>query len=296
MTRIMAVCIAAGLMLSAAAQEGLQSGYSKMQIEKVGRCEGTFGGSFSIQKMTGGVRIKLIADDPAQKDLPISADTMSIDWPDGEDRPKKLILEGNVKIDHPQGAVSAQRAEWDFESGLLVFTGNPVMNGEMVKQLHASKMTLNFKTNKFEMSDMSAKEIPVGGVGGAGATQTADPNLLKEGDVKDWAGLLGAIKADLGKKDAAPGKQLAAKLAPEAQAALKSMAPDALMAMKDKLLKEINRVVQKPGLYSQAAWEGLALNDELKGLLDKKGLSPAEQTRQNRLLLEAAYPSFLGRP
>jgi len=283
--------LALGFAWIAAAQDLKGGGYTKMKIEKVGSCKGSFGGAFRIHSMTGGVSIVLKSDDPAQKDLPIRAQSMTFDWPEGADQPKRLVLEGNVQIEHPQASVAAERAEWDFESGKLVFTGNPKMDSERAKGLRASRITLNFKTNQLEAEDMSIDEAPMNSAGGLGSS--ADPNLLTEADIKDWPGFIEAIKADQKKEGACPGKQLAAKLGAEAQAALKNMATDMLAQNKGGLLKKINKVLEQPGLYGKEAWSGVTLDDETKALLDKKERTPAEQIRQNRLLLQAAFPAFV---
>lgn len=283
--------LALGFAWTTAAQDLKGGGYTKMKIEKVGSCKGSFGGAFRIQSMTGGVSIVLKSDDPAQKDLPIRAQSMNFDWPEGADRPNRLVLEGNVQIQHPEASVSAEKAEWNFETGKLVFTGSPKMDSERAKNLRASRITLNFKTNQLETEDMSIEEVPMESTGGLGGS--ADPNLLTEADIKDWAGFVDAIKADLKKAEACPGKQLAAKLGPEAQAALKSMGTDLLVQNKSGLLKNINKVLGQSGLYNKEAWAGVPLDDETKALLDKKERTPAEQTRQNRLLIQAAFPAFV---
>ncbi len=291
MKRMGLLLLALGFAWSVSAQD-LKGGYTRMKIEKVGSCKAAFGGSFRIQSMTGGVHIVLMSDDPAQKDLPIRAQTMTFDWPEGVDQPKQLVLEGNVQIQHPQAAVSAERAEWNFETGKLVFTGSPKMDSERAKGLRASRITLNFKTNQLEAEDMSIDEAPMNSTGG-GLGGTADPSALTEADIKDWAGFIDAIKTDLKKPAACPGKQLAAKLGAEAQTALKNMDTAMLVQNKGSLLKNINKVLGQPGLYTKDAFAGVTLDDETKALLDKKERTTAEQMRQNRLLLQAAFPSFI---
>ena len=52
--------------------------YDKMEIEHVGLMDGTLDGR--INKMSGGVKIKLIAGKPDMKDLPIKAQTMTFSY------------------------------------------------------------------------------------------------------------------------------------------------------------------------------------------------------------------------
>jgi hypothetical protein len=66
-----------------------------------------------------------------------------------------------------------------------------------------------------------------------------------------------------------------------------------LVGAKADVIKQLNAVIRKPGMYKRAAWDGIALSDEVKALIAKKDQTPEEQARQNRLLLNAAYPAMI---
>lgn len=266
-------------------------GYGRMEIEHVGLMDGTLDGR--INKMAGGVKIKLIADKPDMKDLPIRAKTMTFTYKEGGTKPSRIVLEGNVEIDHPQASVRAEKADWDMEKGELVFTGDPVMRSDRVKEMRGSKMILNFETNAFQVTDVRIPEFdtnqagPAAGAGGGGAP------VLADGDVTDWTGFITALKAAAASDAASPGKQLASRGGEQMQGALKTMAPEEILKNKELVLKAMNGVLKKSGFYSKAAWADISLGDEVKELLAKGALSPAEQARQNFLLLQAAFPNFI---
>lgn len=294
MRRILLALALLGLAdLSPAQEGGGLGGYSAMQIERVGRFRGSFAGTVGIREMADGVRITLISDDPALQPLPIRANVMRFNWPEGADTPTAITMEGNVEVQHPQASVKADRAEWDFEKGELVFTGNPIMNSDTVKGLRGNKMVINFKENYFDVMDMQAESVPLRREGGAVATAAADPSLLTQDDVKDWTGLITVLKGQAREETPSPGRQIASKLDPDIQRALVNATVDGLVAEKATLLKQLNKVIEKPGLYEEAAFSGIELSEEAKSLLPEANLDRSKQIRLNRLLLQAAYPEFI---
>ena len=266
-------------------------GYGRMEIEHVGLMDGTLDGR--INKMAGGVKIKLIADKPDMKDLPIRAKTMVFTYNEGATKPSRIVLEGNVEIDHPQASVRAEKADWDMDKGELVFTGNPVMRSDRVKEMRGSKMILNFETNAFQVTDVRIPEFDTNQAGPAPGGGSSTPPALSDGDVTDWAGFIGALKAAAAAGEASPGKQLATRGGEQMQGALASMSTEEILKNKELVLKAINGVLKKPGFYSKAAWANVTLGDEVSALLGKGSLTPEEQVRQNFLLLQAAFPNFI---
>lgn len=275
------------LVLSAFAQlEESMGGYTTMEIE-AGNMKGNFA-TGAIEEMTGGVRIKLLSDDPKLKDLPISATTMRFTWAEGRTTPSTIIMEKNVSVQHPDASVTADRAEWNFDTGELVFSGNPEVNNDRLKGLRGDKMTLNIKTNTFEVSQVRADQVPLQTPAGAG--ESAPKDLLRVSDIKDWQQLIDTIKQQAKADSPSPGKQIVSRMSAQNQQLLLTLDTTLLLERKEDILKLINDLLQKPGLYSKAAWAGITLPDEATQLLAAGTLDTAAQTRQNRLLLEAAYP------
>lgn len=264
-------------------------GYSGMRIDRVGLLVGGLDGT--LKKMTNGVQITLLSDDPEMKPLPLKANSMTFTWPEGASAPTAIVMEGGVEINHPQATVKAGKAEWDFNKGQLVFTGNPSMDTEMFQGVQGETMVLDFNSNSFSMTGGRAERIEInrgGEAGGAG-----DPALLKDSDVKDWTALLTAIKTDTKAEGASPGKQILALLDPAVQSALNGSEAQQLVAQKELILKQLNTALRKPGLYSEAAWVDKTVGAGAQALLAKGALTGQEQTRLNRLLLEAAYPELI---
>mgnify|MGYP000890152277 CR=1 FL=1 len=287
MKRMLLVAVlTAGVCASAQELSGDFGGYSAMQID-AGRFLGSFDGPMVIKEMTDGVRIVLLSDDPDVKPLPIRAYTMQFDYKAQSATPSRIIMEGNVEVQHPQGSVTAERADWDFDKEQLVFTGNPVMNSETIRGLRGSRIIINFKTNTLEVVDMQAQQVPLRGVG------DTDPSLLTEADFPDWPGFVKALKAQVASDDPSPGRQILAHLGADVSGQLSSTPLEVLIERKSSLINQLNKAIKKPGLYNEAAWKKITLSNEIKELMAKTAPEAAEQTRLNRLLLEAAYPEYI---
>jgi hypothetical protein len=210
--------IALGLAVCAAAVAGAQDqglgGYSSMEID-AGQMKGNFA-TGAIDEMTGGVKIRLLSGDEKLKPLPIKAQTMKFTWAEGASTPSLIIMETGVEVNHPDASITADRAEWNFETGALVFTGNPVVNNERIKGLRGDRMTLNLKDNTFQVDRVRADQVPLQGIDG-GAAAGGGAMLVSEGDVKDWAGRIAAQRAELKDGGPAPARQITGLLSPDKQ-------------------------------------------------------------------------------
>ncbi|HOD95345.1 MAG TPA: hypothetical protein PLQ42_07470 [Candidatus Hydrogenedentes bacterium] len=262
-------------------------GYSSMEIE-AGRMKGNFA-TGSIDEMTGGVRLKLLSEDPATKPLPVAAGSMKFTWGEGKTTPATIVMEKDVKVDHPQASITAQRAEWNFETGDLVFSGNPVVNSEQLKGLRGEKMLLNLKNNTFEVLQVRADEVPLKASEGAAAASAPSQNLTAR-EIKNWSALIDAIKKDAGQDRPSAGKQIMKHLNAQNQQLLVKMDTALLVERKEDLLRLINSVLAQPGFYSADAWQGITLPDAVKESLVKEDLSKEDRVAVNKTLLKAAYP------
>jgi hypothetical protein len=263
--------------------------YSSMQID-AGVMKGTFDGA--ISELSDGVRIRLLSAREAVEPLPISARNMKFEWPENAARPEKIIMEGEVDIRHPKAHINSRRAEWDFTTGDLVFTGNPVINKGESNETSGEKMVINFKTNEFTAYGVKVREFNIR----KSASADADPSLLSESDIRNWEGLINSIKNQAAGDAPAPGKQVIAQVDEELRGGLMNMPAATLADQKKLLLKQFNKVLAKPGLYREAAWEGIELDGETRDLLARESLSATEQTRLNRLLIAAAWPAHIAKP
>ena len=103
-----------------------------------------------------------------------------------------------------------------------------------------------------------------------------DPSLLTAEDVR-WDALAAALTAPAAKS---PAQQLADASALSA----------ASLADREAALAALNRTLAGPSLYRKDSWSRITLDDEADGLVKRPKLSDRQQTRLNRLLLQAALP------
>lgn len=261
-------------------------GYTAMEIE-AGIMRGNFA-TGAIDEMSGGVRIRLLSDDPALAALPIHANTMRFTWVEGRTTPTTIIMEQNVRVEHPDASITAERAEWNFQTGELVFSGNPVVNSERLEGLRGEKMILNIEHNTFEVTRVRADQVPLQ-VSDAAAPRTPAEGIRAR-DITNWGQLIDTIKAQATADAPTPGRQLLAQMSEQNQQLLLTLDTDTLVARTEDMTRLLNSVLANPGLYDEDAWASITLPEEARALLAEDSLDSGAHTRLNRMLLEAAYP------
>ncbi len=273
------------------ADQGGLGGYDALNV-LAGEMESSLSGA--IQSLTGGAEVTLLSDDPNKESLPIRAQTITFTYDNPEDkRPSGIVLEGGVAVDHPQGKVRSQKAVWDLKAGVLVFTGNPVMSMPQAQEVNGDEMTLNFNEDKIKVKGIRIKELRFGETMAGG--EPTDPAFLKEGDILDWPAFLKAIKTQSAANEPSPGKHIVSMLDPEARAQIAAATPEQLLQNKGAVLKQVNKVLAKPGLYNKEAWGDVDLPQETKDLLAQDIVDASQQTRLNRALVEAAFPGLVAK-
>lgn len=296
MRRISACLLGAILIASPAFTQGGADGYNDMSV-KAGMMIGNIK-TGKVDSLTGGVFIELLSNDASKPSLPIRANSITFEWKEDAKMPAKIKMDGNVDIKHPDGQIKAQHADWNLESGDLVFTGNPVMDSPTLKNLAAERIVINMNTGAFSLEQATVDKMPLKGADGGGASNGGGGGApvageLTEADVTDFEGLINMLKSQAKESGDNPGKQVMAQLNPTVRGMLESQETSVLVGAKADVLKQLNAVIRKPGMYKRAAWEGITLSDEVKALIAKKDQTPEEQARQNRLLLNAAYPAMI---
>jgi ABC-type transport system involved in multi-copper enzyme maturation permease subunit len=116
--------------------------------------------------------------------------------------------------------------------------------------------------------------------------------------IRDWPSLIARIKHDSEAAVPSPGKRIW-ELSDDdfrqtlTDAAGKSNASEISREMVSKLMGGLNRLLPKREFYDEAAWKGIALDQETLGLLKKgtKGLSDTDLAFTNRQLFKAAFPA-----
>ena len=171
MTSVFAISTVIAALLAQAAEPALagdqsMGSYTIMDYE-AGYMVSSFDGK--IDTMSDGVKITLRSEDPAKKPVPISANQVKFTWPaaaGGGNRPVSILLEGKVVVEHPEASVRAEKAEWDFDKGLLTFTGSPVMSSaKMPDGIEAQKVVLDFNTGRVQVYGGHGHNVRLVGMG-----------------------------------------------------------------------------------------------------------------------------------
>ncbi len=278
--------------------DGELGAYTQLRLDKVGHLVGSISRG-TVQKMSDGVEIALLSEDPEAEPLPLAADTVTLTYSDEDSSmPEVILLEGDALIKHPEATVRSERAEWDFKGGLLVFTGNPTMDSARLKGLQCEKIVLDFEKDTFEAFQGKADVVDITTAKEEGPGPV-DRLLLKAADVKDWTGFLTAIRNQCLAEGPSPGKHIRALIDPDSEIELATTSVETLLSGKDDLLKGLNRALQSSQFYDPRSWQGATLSDEANALIDAKAngeWTPAELVRFNRLVLTAAYPQYVVPP
>lgn len=245
-----------------------------------------------IEELSGGVQLTLLPDDPDQPPMPISADSIRFSYAGPENSPSHILMQGNVRIRHPQGNIEAGRAEWDFESETLVFTENPRFSSEQVRDLRGEEIVVNFATGKVNVRGGAQGELPAFARGGMGGASTSGPQL-REGDIDDWAGLINTLKEQTASESPSPGGHIVAMLEPNMRNALMNTPTEVLVEQRQMLLRQFNTLIQRNDLYDEAAWSGVNIPAPAQALLAQEARSPEEVAAMNLGLLAAAFPNAI---
>lgn len=271
--------------------------YNVIDFEYFGSFKGNFEQGIPIESLEGGFAMKLLAEDEAEN-IRVEGTTASFIWPEeSTGAPSRIIMEGNVRIDHPKATITAGKADWDFDTGAIEFTLNPLINmGDLVEDLKVERCVLNLDTGEILTWGGTGGRLYLGGIAGAG-NDADDPSLLRTEDILDWPAFIDAVKAQAKAEAPSPGKRVFALLSEGAQKGLAGLATDILSQEEnlDDILAEINDVLKNPDMYTADAWAGVALTDEAKQLLamDPSTRSAIHTTRMNRIMLGAAFPNII---
>ena len=292
MKRLTAFFLAATLLAAPALAQGAADGYSKMSV-KADMMTGNMNNG-RPEKLSGGVKILLISDSGEKPNLPIAANSVTFSWKDGQATPATITMRGSVDINHPDAHIRAERADWNMETGDLVFTGNPVLDSEDFKGLKAGEIRINLESGRYELlNGVEVQEMALQSDGNGGNGANAIPGLLAESDIADWAGFLDTIKAQAAAEGENPGKQILSRLDETPRKMLLGTDTQTLTGAKDQVLGQLNGVLKRPGMFKRSAWAGTTLTEEIEALLKISNQTPEQQVRQNRLLLHAAYPDLV---
>lgn len=297
MRQLVAICMLVVAAAVGQAQTDASTPMSEMEVEydflKLNMNTG------HVERMENAT-MTLVPEDPAEPAIKISALEATFDYASEEAKtPSRIVFVGKVVVVHPVATITSGRAEWDYVTNVFEFTKNPVAtNAKGIKLVDpkepGGRLVLDFEAG--EMSYYGRARTNVGELSGmSGSGKAPDPSLLKESDIANWKGFLETFKAQGAASGPSPGKHILSVLEEKTRAYLNNMPVDELVKTPKDIVKQLNKALKKPEFYDATAWKGIALSTEAKGLLAKKPVAGAELMKRNRLLLEAAYPAFVGK-
>ncbi len=250
-----------------------------------------------IKQMAEGAEITLYPKDPDTPPLRVQARTITFTRrKNSGEMLEKIVCEDNVVFDLPDVKLTCGKAEWRFTENLIVFTENPVAKTDKGASGRGESIVLNLETNILTIHMADVNDFLLSGFRRAG-TSKQHPALLRVEEVRDWTGLLAAVKKQGASPEPSPGKRLMELLKPEARAFLNALSteqpPDD--ELKGAIVKPFNSILRRRDFYKKEAWQNIVLGDRAAALLSQgvESLSEADFILLNRLLFEAAYPGAI---
>jgi len=133
-----------------------EGGFSSMNIDRAGTVVSSAG---QVKKMQGGVSISLQPRGEG-KPLVLNAGEATFSWAGGQ--PSAIALRGSVRVDGPQGAINADKGDFDLAEKQLIFSGN--VNGGLPQIKRFDADTLNYAMDGGEtlMTNVRAKGLDLG--------------------------------------------------------------------------------------------------------------------------------------
>ncbi|GMU93784.1 MAG: hypothetical protein AMXMBFR4_28420 [Candidatus Hydrogenedentota bacterium] len=166
--------------------------FSHVDINKGGRGEFVAG---RLRRITGGVDIALRSRGPDAQPMQLIAQDVAFKWAEGETlRPAAIELKSGVRVDGPQGIVTAGRADLDVMANRLTFSGDVKGSSESIAEFDADRIVFDLDANDSEMTNLRARGIAItdGGQGGNAYSsmdiERAGTVMTKGGHVERMAG------------------------------------------------------------------------------------------------------------
>lgn len=236
-------------------------------------------------------------EDPSEEPIKLKAKKVTFSYTsDDAKTPDSIVFIGDVNVKHTTALITSDKAVWDYAANVFEFTGTPSAKlssgGKLESRKPGGKLTLNLDTGEviYQGPGIARDFSEMGGKG-----RISDPSLLQEKDILNWSAFLDEFKAQGSSSAVSPGKHIMLLLDDQTRSYLTNMPTDEILKSKKNIVKQLNKVLIMPEFYNKTAWNEIVLRSDIISLLDKSSgtLSKTEQTRLNRLLLEAAYPKYI---
>jgi hypothetical protein len=126
-----------------------ESGFSEIRLEHVGKLYGNYRSGQIVSRMTGGVVMSILADDPTQN-VDIEAQDVDFEYANETDTaPTAIRLRGDVVIHIQDSVIHSGAAFIDFETGEAEFTEQPRLDNPSVTNLQAEQIDVDLDTGDF---------------------------------------------------------------------------------------------------------------------------------------------------
>ena len=127
-----------------------------------------------VDKMSGGVALTLQSEGGGEAPLRLSADEIRFSWSDEVSRtPNVVELIDSVHVKRGSGEdIRSNRARLDLEQGAIRFTENVHGSLPQLARFDADEWLYDLNTGDGRITNLRAKDVPVGASGQAGASAT----------------------------------------------------------------------------------------------------------------------------
>lgn len=152
LVKLAAGCLLFVLTVAAYAQS-MTAQFEYIELKKVGKMTGNYQSGNLLHKMSGGVELLFVARN-REENLAVSASRIDFEYANKQaTSPIRIVLEGDVKIVSQGNYITSDKADIDFESGIAVFTGDPHLDSDQIKNMRAERIVVNLETGDFDVSN-----------------------------------------------------------------------------------------------------------------------------------------------
>lgn len=139
--------------------------FSTMNIERAGRVVSQNG---QVKTMSGGVSISLLPRNAGGKPMKLNAGDATFSWSGDGGQPTAIAMRGSVRVDGPQGAIHALKADFNLAKKQLVFSGK--VNGSLpqLERFDSDEVTFGIESGETLMTNVTANGLVIA------AEQSAD--------------------------------------------------------------------------------------------------------------------------
>jgi lipopolysaccharide export system protein LptA len=293
----LSILTALAVVFMATAAHGQNLGFRQIQFETLDLRAGEMiiDRAGNTINLVGDADIVLRSSDPNEGNIRLRASTVLINLASSETNEiRSMTMQNRVIVEHPDGTVRADRGEWDVQSGGLVFTGNPIVNSPMLKEVQGDRIEINLDTGEARVVNPKVSGIQFKAGNGE---RSQNPFHLSLASIVDWPLLIRTLQDQHASEAESPGKRILNLVDPQVRAALPNLDPskEPVPEIKSAVVDQLNRVLGQSTFYTAEAWDGISITPEAQALLDKgySVLTDSQVVELNRRLLEAAYPQAI---